>query len=314
MGEEDQAPKAELNEVLLAMDVVDTLRHQQSLIDRELGADDYDRNLIEKIRDIYAGQGLVVSDAIIAEGVKALREDRFTYRPPKKRFQLTLARLYINRRRWFKRGGFVVIALLAGYLAYQFVVVVPQNRARKQEEQTLQELKAMPARLSQQRDRVLAEAKEDAVRKRAEALYNEAIAGVSREDVQAVNQGYAALNDLYDQLVLEYQLRIVSRPDAPSGVWRVPENNPNVRNYYIIVEAVTNNNKRLSLPITSEEDGRTNTVEQWGLRVNQVVFEQVRRDKVDDGIINRNVFGVKRRGYLTLQHLFPTTGGAITQW
>jgi cell division protein FtsB len=314
MGEADQTPKTELNEVLLAMDVVDTLRHQQSLIDRELGADDHDRALIEKVRDIYAGQGLGVSDDIIVEGVKALREERFTYRSPQKCLQLTLARLYVHRRRWTKRGGVVIAALLAIYLGYQVAVVIPQNRARKQEEQALQELSAMPAKLARQRDLVLAEAKEDAARTQAEALYNDAIAGVSRKDVQAVNKGYATLNELYDELVLEYRLRIVSRQDTPTGIWRIPENNPTARNYYIIVEAVTADNQRLSLPITSEEDGKTNTVEQWGLRVNQAVFEQIRRDKMDDGMINRNIFGVKKRGFLTVRYDMPTTGGAITRW
>ena len=113
MSDTDQSRKIELNEVMLAMDVVDTLRHQQSVVDRELGVEDHEQALIEKVRNIYAGQGLTVSDDIIAEGVKALREERFTYRPPQNSFQLSLARLYVNRGRWFKRGVLVIAALLA---------------------------------------------------------------------------------------------------------------------------------------------------------------------------------------------------------
>ena len=110
------------------------------------------------------------------------------------------------------------------------------------------------------------------------------------------------------------RVRIVSREGERSGVWRVPQNNPNARNYYVIVEAVSADGKRLELPVTSEEDGKTRTVKQWGLRVKESVFEQIRRDKMDDGIINNNVFGAKKRGYLQPQYLMPTTGGAITQW
>ena len=113
MSDTDQSRKIELNEVMLAMDVVDTLRHQQSVVDRELGVEDHDRALIEKVRNIYAGQGLTVSDDVIAEGVKALREERFTYSPPQNSFQLTLARLYVNRGRWSKRGALAIAALLA---------------------------------------------------------------------------------------------------------------------------------------------------------------------------------------------------------
>jgi len=67
-------------------------------------------------------------------------------------------------------------------------------------------------------------------------------------------------------------------------------------------------------PVTSEEDGKTHAVKQWGLRVKTSVFEQIKRDKMDDGIINNNVFGRKRRGYLQPQYLIPTTGGAIAEW
>ena len=119
---------------------------------------------------------------------------------------------------------------------------------------------------------------------------------------------------LYDQLVQEYQLRIVSREGVRSGIWRVPQNNPNARNYYVIVEAVTTDGKRLAVSVTSEEDGKSHTVKQWGLRVKASDFEQIKRDKLDDGIINNNVFGLKKRGYLQPRYLIPTTGGAITQW
>ena len=62
MSEAQKSEKIELNEIMLAMDVVDTLRHQQSLVDRELGTDDHDQALIAKVRKIYADQGLEVSD------------------------------------------------------------------------------------------------------------------------------------------------------------------------------------------------------------------------------------------------------------
>ncbi|RTZ97910.1 MAG: hypothetical protein DSY89_10295, partial [Deltaproteobacteria bacterium] len=99
-----------------------------------------------------------------------------------------------------------------------------------------------------------------------------------------------------------------------SGIYRVPANNPSARNYYIIVEAVTPDGKRLSLPVTSEEDSRPQMVSKWGLRVSASFFDKIKRDKMDDGIIQNNRFGVKKRGYLTLEYLVPTTGAAITKW
>jgi hypothetical protein len=424
MTEAQKSEKIELNEIMLAMDVVDTLRHQQSLVDRELGTDDHDRALIAKVRKIYADQGLEVSDEVVAAGVKALREERFTYTPPKKSFQLTLAHLYVHRGRWARRSAWLLAALLVIYLGYQLAVVTPQKRSRQKVVQAinlridrqrdqisvakermarlnqslietkeagshtatvaatglvdraerdlaaarekvqalekleikthidgnqvtqtgagvtsrldqrkelisalsvhldnaekaataLDELKILPEKLITQRDRILSEARQKDVGRQAEELYNDALAALERGDVAAAQNGYALLQQLYDQLAQEYRLRIVSREGAPSGVWRVPQNNPNARNYYVVVEAVTADGKRLELPVTSEEDGKTHSVKQWGLRVKESVFEQIKRDKLDNGIIDNNVFGLKKRGYLQPQYFIPTSGGAITQW
>ena len=150
---------------------------------------------------------------------------------------------------------------------------------------TLDGLKILPEKLISQRDRVLAEAQQNDARGQAEKFYNDAMTALERGDVAAAQNGYALLKQLYDQLVQEYQLRIV-----------------------------TADGKRLELPITSEEDGKTHTVKQWGLRVQESVFEQIKRDKMDDGIINNNVFGIKKRGSLQPRYLIPTTGGAIAQW
>ena len=148
MSEAEKPKKIELNEVMLAMDVVDTLRHQQSLVDRELGTDDHDQALIAKVRKIYADQGLEVSDEVIAAGVKALREERFTYNPPKKSLQLTLAHLYVHRGRWAKRGALLLAALLVVYLVYQLAVVAPQKRSRQKAAQ------AINLRIDQQQDQI----------------------------------------------------------------------------------------------------------------------------------------------------------------
>jgi hypothetical protein len=91
-------------------------------------------------------------------------------------------------------------------------------------------------------------------------------------------------------------------------------NSRTARNYYLIVEAVTAAGQVLKLPVASEEDGKVRTVSVWGLRVDQQAYEQVRRDKEADGIVNRKQVGAKKRGFLTPEYNVPTTGAAITEW
>jgi hypothetical protein len=106
----------------------------------------------------------------------------------------------------------------------------------------------------------------------------------------------------------------VSRPGEQSGVWRFPEDNRSARNYYLIVEAIGPDGRALRLPITSEEDGRTRVVSEWGLRVDEDTFNRVAADKQDDGIIQDNILGAKRRGELDVDYSVAATGAAITEW
>lgn len=107
---------------MLAMDVVDTLRHQVDLAEHALSERERDAALVARIRSIYAGQGIEVSDAVIVEGVEALKRDRFVYRPPRAGPGRLLARMYVARDRawpWLLAAGVLVAVawLLARLLA-----------------------------------------------------------------------------------------------------------------------------------------------------------------------------------------------------
>lgn len=424
MAEEQASKKIDLSEVMLAMDVVDTLRHRRSLVERELQSGDREADLIEKLRKIYTDQGLEVSDEVIAEGVKAMREERFAYHPPPGGVKLKLARMYVNRGRWAKRAMWLLIAVAAVWAGYRYLHVMPAERGRSRLAQELKiqlsdqkdriaalqnrisaatgelekALQSVPAavlpsarRLSdgarqslasavrqlgvagqlgpvagidpnnletyaariQQRlieqkgiidraqndlenaqaaigsirslgtefndlESLRAEAleatREKGVAEKIDALYNNALSAVKSGDLETARTARNALQYTRDMLMQEYTLKIVSRPGTPSGAWRYPTDSRTARNYYLIVEAVSPSGQRLKLPITSEEDGKVRVASEWGLRVEAQVYEQVRQDKQQDGIVNRKIVGFKKRGYLTPEYSVATTGGTITEW
>ena len=70
------ARKQPLDEVMLAMDVVDTIRHRQLIVERELDAAGRRERLIERLREIYTAQGIEVTDAALAAGVDALEQQQ----------------------------------------------------------------------------------------------------------------------------------------------------------------------------------------------------------------------------------------------
>ncbi len=107
---------------MLAMDIVDTLRHEQSLVERELASDLRDDAFVARVQQIYASQGIEVTSALIRKGVEELKQDRFAYTPPPRSFALRLAEVWVDRWRWAKRS------LIAGFvLAFGYAVVAIPN-------------------------------------------------------------------------------------------------------------------------------------------------------------------------------------------
>jgi hypothetical protein len=308
-----------LDDVMLAMDVVDTLRHQESLVNRELSEEQRDAELLERLRQIYRGQGIAVPDRILLEGVQALKEQRFLYTPPAPGLSRTIATLWVNRGR-FGRSLLMLVALLGfGWGAYHLGVERPaQQRAEQEravaERNRIELAEALPSALVQGHEDVLREARVQTARERADQILADGRAAITSADAAGARQAINDLEVLRADLRREFTLRIVSRPGEPSGVWRVPQRNPAGRNYYLIVEAVSPDGRILNMPVASEEDGRTVTTSKWGVRVSEEVAMQVQRDKNDDGIVQRNRLGEKRRGYLDIDYLMPVLGGAITGW
>ena len=291
----------------MAMDVVDTLRHQKLLLDRELQSGEREQKLIERLRKLYASQGIEVPDSVLAEGVKALEEDRFTYKPPEEGVQTSLARLYIQRGKWSKRlgaGALGLSVLLGGwYAAFQ----APENRR-------LDRLEALPVELVAERDAIISIARDNEAKESAGTQYQTAMAALSTGDNDTALNTYKSLQSLHNILATSYRLRVVSQPGERSGVWRESKEIRGVKNYYLIVEAIDSSEKPITLPVMNEEDGKTSSVDKWGLRVSHSLYQQVAADKQDDGIIQNRRVGAKKSGYLEPEYTISTTGAKITSW
>src|SRR6516164_5190546 len=107
-GVDTKPAPAKLDDLMMAMDVVDTLRHRDRLVERELNEDAREEQLISRLRSLYKSQGLDVPDSVIAQGVKALKESRFVYAPPQPGFGRWLAHAWVKR---FKIGQWAGVSL-----------------------------------------------------------------------------------------------------------------------------------------------------------------------------------------------------------
>lgn len=306
------AEKPPLDDVMLAMDVVDTLRHRQDLVERELSGEAREAQLIAKLRQIYREQGIEVTDAILKEGVAALAESRFVYTPPRPSLRTSLARLYVGRKKWGPAALAVALILIIGLGGY-FLAYKP-FQAGQAEAARIELSEKLPARMEALYQSIFNETKVQQAAIEAEEMVKRGKAAAAEGDRAGAQRAIESLTALRDELRLDYSLRVVNRQGVQSGFWTFPEINTEATNYYLVVEALDPEGKALSLPILNEENGQTETVAIWGVRVPEEVYRSVEADKRDDGIIQRNIIGIKQYGFLDVDYAVPVLGGTVTRW
>ncbi len=303
---------APLSEVMLAMDVVDTLRHRQDLVARELAGENRKSNLVERLRKIYREQGIEVPEYILLEGVTALEEDRFVYQPSGSGFKRKLAQIYVSRARWGKWLMGATLSLVLAFGGY-FAVYVPYQ-ANRAETARIELTQKMPAQMQELYDTIFAETKVQSPVAKARELLERGQTASKEGDRATAERALAGLTKIRDQLRMVYTLKVVNRDGVQSGFWTFPEINRDATNYYIVVEAIGPEGKALTIPIENQETGLVEDVQMWGLRVPESVYNSIGADKRDDGIIQRNVVGQKEFGFFDVKYAIPVSGGAVTRW
>jgi hypothetical protein len=293
-----------LDDVMLAMDVVDTLRHRTRIVDMELNESAREEQLVARLKEIYGAQGIEVPDRILKDGVKALAEQRFVYRPPRDRFSVRLAKAYVNRKRWLPQMVTAVGLLAAIAVGFQLLVFGPMNA----------EWQNMPNTISAELAEGQALATDPVIDAQLASLAAEGQRAVANGDRDAARTQLKTLQGMNDQLAQEYDIRIVSRPDEDTGFWRQANDQPNAMNYYLVVEAVAPGGRVLKVPIRSVEEQTTESVSLWAQRVDKATFDRVGAEKASNGMVVNDILGRKTRGELEPAFDTPVPGGAITQW
>jgi hypothetical protein len=172
----------------------------------------------------------------------------------------------------------------------------------------------LPAQLDALYTQIFNETKVQTALDAAEPWVERGKAAAARGDREATLAAIAQLEKIHKTLLAEYSLRIVDKEGESTGIWRFPEVNSDATNYYIIVEAIGVNGEPVALPIENEETREIDVVSVWAQRVPDITYEAIRADRLDDGIIQRNIMGVKQYGFLETEYTMPVLDGAITRW
>ncbi|MDA7737951.1 DUF6384 family protein [bacterium] len=295
---------AKLEDLMAAMDVVDTLRHDQTVVAWELDQAGRRERLLARLKEMYLAQGIEVPNHVLKEGIRALKEERFKYTPVAPSWKTKLAHIWVSRKRWSKPIGFLGVlgSVFSGY--YYINDVLPERQIRSE----------LPQQISATTNSIIAVAKSQDIVAQSMDRKRYADSLLEQQEYTGAQEVLTELELVQERLSQTYSMRVVSRQNESSGVWRIPPGETGGRNFYLIVEAIDSMNKVIELTVFNEENNTSEKVGQWGLRVSEETVYQVAADKQDDGVIQNNLVGKKNRGELEPQYSIATTGGTITQW
>ena len=301
MTRKDRTPLAP-HEVLRVMDAAQVIHERQQALEEH---EAFDREAaIRDIQRMYEELGDLVDSETVEEALDDYLSQRYAFAPTPPGVGRSLALLYI-RRSWIARRVLLpaaaAAALIWGSIAGAGMMA---ERALAERHARLTTLQAEGVRLH---SAVLAEAAEDVARERAGDLGREAEARIAARDLEGLEEAVRRYQDLLDTVAKEYRIVVTG------GVWRYPDGTRDVRNHYLLVQALGTDGEPVSVTIRSEETGDTRRVRQWGERVPQEAYDRVAADKGDNGIIDDEEFGFKPRGFVTAERRYADIG-QITEW
>jgi hypothetical protein len=291
---------AELAKTLRMMDVADEIRRTRQRIEEHLA--DNDRETIRKqLLDRYRAMGHEADPNLLDAAIDTVLAQQNRFRPAVPGLGTRLATLYVRRAYWRRTLGVLLLiltVLVAGGLAVRSGVRSAREGRATRAEQRVEKRVASAASMLERLREIAQEPKAVAL---AENHHADALQAAAAGDRQRLGAATDSLRDLLDQLEQAYTMIIVRGRERE-----------NVR-HYLIVQAVTESGQAVRVKIRNEESGAVDEVSEWGERVTREVYDSVSRDYADDRVIEDNVFGHKRRGFMEPERLFASTG-QITRW
>ena len=285
------------------MDVVDTLRHRQDLVARELDGEAREKQLIDKLREIYHQQGIEVPDAHPQGRRRGARREPLRLYAAQARLRQTRWRGSMSaRKRWGCRRRVALCADARHRARRLFPRLRPYQAAQA-------EAGADRAGRERCRRRWMRSTRRSSRRPRC-----------SRPSTRPTDRRTAArpLPPKAIATAAEQAIADLDRPCATrcgrnissaSSTARAcnPGSGPSPRSIPRPPTTTRGRGPRpdgeaLSLPILNEENRPDRDGRLWGVRVPEVGLRSVEADKRDDGIIQRNIVGVKQYGFLEIDY------------
>ncbi|MDW9481697.1 hypothetical protein GOB57_23910 [Sinorhizobium meliloti] len=133
-----------LSETLLAMDIADTIRHDDRMREFELTDGDRRNAAIERLRKAYEAQGDVVPDHVLERAIDKRNEERFVHKTMAAGPRRILWTAFVRRGRYGRNAAAILAAVAVSYYAstfgYDQLVSKPRREAERRLELQIEEV------------------------------------------------------------------------------------------------------------------------------------------------------------------------------
>ena len=309
-------PDLSLQDMLKIMDVAREMRQDRELVLQELSHEERVSRLRERLLASTELTGETATPEEVDAAIELYFDNLHTFREPQFGLQVLLAHLYI--RRWKLLISGTLLLALGSSLWWLFLAPHAPLSSETQRAAVLRHQQDELARLSTS---ALEWASEPAVRQQINQLTDEARLALEQSNASAFDAARRELSDLAQQLQATYEVRIVQSGQSAARRDFTDDSGTRVSGYYVIVEAVTPDGQRVSLPIRDRETGNTSHLATWGEQVPEAVYNRLKADKLADGVLDEHLFARKERGHLDWNMQLPGAdgqplkrGGQIASW
>jgi hypothetical protein len=303
-------------EMLRIMDVATTLRLDRELVEEQLNFEDLKARLKERMLAASKVTGESVTPEEVDAAIDRYYANLYTFHEPKMSFAVAMAHA------WVRRGpilGWGFVLTLAALVWVIFFTPPVSNRAH---------IAAQLDRYINERAHIIRSiARDPRVAPEVDRLTAEAFASRKVWDATRLKTLRQEVDDLEAKLTEEYD--IISVPlETRNGknqntIVRYPPDNDGkkIKAYYLFVQARKPDGSALPRRIRSSETAVEKVVTTWGEQIPEAVYERLKKDKLDDGILNETAFAVKRMRVLDEEVTMPGLDGKplarmgrITEW
>lgn len=148
----------------------------------------------------------------------------------------------------------------------------------------------------------------------AQALKSRAESAILAGETSSAQQALNDIRTLTEKIATSYTMKIVNENGVDTGFWRQHQNSRSRYNYYVVVDALDTSGNPVKIHVVNEEDGARKLTSRFAVRVSESVFESVKADKMDNGLIDNPIVGVKKTGALDPEYHMDAGAGIITNW